>query len=233
MPKIFRRLQDSTVAIQGADGSPFAQDQISFVDDVGSLIRVDRNGEEIDSYDWDNIFQEDGSPAGANKASTLIYCDAQLVPVQVAARFSNTDNTLNLNTGGPDFADQFVPVCGLQTKDSELFTKVNDDVFQTEFFGEIVIAVNIHLQSSGTRNAMQIRLIRNPLVLPVVEGPIASTGYIRNTGGHNESSLHLTHVTGVGVGNQFAVGIRRESSNASACNMRFVGSSSIEMFRVR
>lgn len=233
MPKIFRRLQDSRVTIQGTDGSPFPQDQLAFVDVVGDGIEIQRNGDELDTFDWQNISQEDGSPAGANKPSALIYCDAQLIPVQVAARFSNLDTTTNLNTGNTDFRDQLVPVCGNESKQSVLFTRINDNVFQTEFFGEIVIAVNLHLFSSGARNAMQIRLIRDPLGTPAVEGPIASSGYIRNAGGHQESSLHLTHVAGVGVNNQFAVGIRRESSNASDATLRFANTSAIAVWRVR
>jgi len=234
MPKIYRRLQDSRVAIEGTDGSPFSQDQLAFADLVATdNIMVLRNGEEVDTFRWQDIQQQDGSPAGADKPAVLAYCDAQLLPVQVSARFSNSDATTNLNTGNTDFIDQLVPVCGIESKQSDLFTRVNDNVFQCDFFGEICIAVNLHLTSAGVRNAMQIRMVRDPLGTPNVEGPIASTGYIRNTTGHQESSLHLIHVTGVGQGNQFAVGIRRESTNATACTLRFANTSAIAVWRLR
>lgn len=233
MPKIFRRLQDSRIAVRTVDGSPFPQDQITFSDVAGDGIQVNQNGEELDTFDWQDIQQEDGSPSGTDKVESLAYCNAQLLPVQVSARFANNDTTTNLNTGNTAFEDQFVPICASNNKISPLFTRVDDNVFQCEFAGEIVIAVNLHLTSAGVRNAMQIRLVRDPLGAANPRGAIASTGYIRNTTGHQEASLHLTHISVVASGAQFAVGIRRESTNAGAVTMAQNNTSNLNVWRIR
>ena len=154
-------------------------------------------------------------------------------PFKVAGDWSNTDTALNLNTTAADFTSQFVPLVANEAKASDLFTRIDDNVFQCEFFGEILIAINIHLTSPGARNALQCRMVRDPLGVPNVEGPIASTGYIRNSTGHSESSLHLVHVAGVGQGAQFACGIRRESTNTAVTNMRFNGTSHLAVARLR
>lgn len=229
--RVFKQIQDSTIFVEG-EGA-FGQTGVVFSANGPDNVIMTVNGDEVFDEAWADIQDEAGAAAGIDQAAVLAYLDDQKVPVRVAATWVNTDIITNLNTGNTDFFGQLVPLVANNTKESELFTRVDDNVFQTEFFGEILINVNIHLTSAGQRAAMQSRIIRDPLGTPSVEGPICSTGYIRNTNGHAEASLNYTHITGVGVGNQFAVGIRRESTVASDVTMRFASSSNIQIARLR
>ena len=86
MPRIFRRLQDSLIVIQGEEGSPFAQDRVRFFASGATDISIRLDGEEIDIIPFGDVEQEDGSPAGGSQAAVLVYLDAQLLPVQGSRR---------------------------------------------------------------------------------------------------------------------------------------------------
>lgn len=146
--------------------------------------------------------------------------------------FSNQDIVTNLNTGNATFEGLIVPMLGSVDIPNALFTQITNQEFQCEFTGTLILLVSVHLQSTGTRNAMQTRVVRNPFTTPIPEGPIASSGYIRNNTGHNESSLYISHVANIVNGDRFGVGIRRESTNAGTATMAVLNSSTLQAMRL-
>lgn len=96
------------------------------------------------------------------------------------------------------------------------------------FDGWIEVCAQMHITSVGQRSALQMRL-RNGAYESL---QIASTGYIRVTSGHNESSLRAVDHIQVSNGDIITAESQRESTNATAVYLKNVGGASMIIKRL-
>ena len=107
--------------------------------------------------------------------------------------------------------------------------QINENGFYTTGTDSIIIPVtrsyklwsNIYIFSTATRPNLraQFHVNGNPV------GTIAATGYIRNSNGQNESSLHLKDVFSLTAGDVVTVRTQREGTVAGAVNFTSNGTS--------
>ena len=100
------------------------------------------------------------------------------------------------------------------------------------FDGVVQIMVNVHVESAGTRNSVQMRLQRTRSAVTTDLGPIMGTGYIRNNTGHTEASFHMTTIEQVEEDDEFRVLSRRAGTNATDTYLSAAATSSFEMIRI-
>lgn len=229
--KVYTKLQNSKVFIE--DVGQFPQDCLEFFAQGATDIVAVHNDVEVFDETWSGITDVDGNSAGISRAEVLEYLEDQLVPIKVSAVWGNSDTTTNLNTTGSDFLSQYVPFLGNELKPSILFSKINDETFECNFAGEIMVHANVYLNSSGERAALEARMVRDPIGAPISVGPISATGYIRNLDEHNRASLHITYFSDVSVGDKFSLGVMRGTSVTSSINMPDINSSQIQVTRLR
>lgn len=141
------------------------------------------------------------------------------------AQYSNTEINQNLNSDeDPSFTTK-VNLLGTELYLSDDFTKSGEDLI-CNFDGFVIAIVNLHIWSTATRPAPQSRLKKNNVLI----GPIGSTGYIRDSSGHQESSLHIYTIIPVSDGDTISTHTRREASTGTV-NLNSVGTSEIILMR--
>lgn len=101
-------------------------------------------------------------------------------------KVSNTNTTTNINTG----TNTEVPITGTTVINENSFYSISGNGIQVPQTRTYSVRVNLHVGGSATRANQQIRLAVNG----TPTGPIAASGYIRNTGGHNDSSYFLEDI---------------------------------------
>ena len=141
---------------------------------------------------------------------------------------SNTNTNTNINNAG--LFTNTLPLFGTNSliNDDGSFTFGTNQV-TVNFTGFVEIDVSMHVTSAGQRNAIQLRTKLNGTPI----GPIGSTGYIRVTAGHAESSLHIHgYYLPVTTGDIITFGSFREGTNGTATFLDQAGSSNVTIRRV-
>eukprot|EP00179_Madagascaria_erythrocladioides_P005219 CAMPEP_0198312722 /NCGR_PEP_ID=MMETSP1450-20131203/3993_1 /TAXON_ID=753684 ORGANISM="Madagascaria erythrocladiodes, Strain CCMP3234" /NCGR_SAMPLE_ID=MMETSP1450 /ASSEMBLY_ACC=CAM_ASM_001115 /LENGTH=225 /DNA_ID=CAMNT_0044015679 /DNA_START=57 /DNA_END=734 /DNA_ORIENTATION=+ len=182
------------------------------------------NGLAVYNTDADKIQFNSNTPA------TPIWQELTTAPTSTTVgdsmKYSNTDTTTNVNvTPSID-----LPVFGTQNwnDNTTLFSVSGHQVTITES-GRYEVIVNTSLfSSSAARNAPEIRLEIDGTAV----GTYGSTGYIRNSSGHQESSLHIREVLELTANQVLTVQIER-AANSNTVNLRSAGSSNIYIRKVQ
>jgi cold shock CspA family protein len=132
--------------------------------------------------------------------------------IGASVKYSNMDITTNMN------ADPAIntPLLGtLQWNDNAILYVANtaNNSITVNEAGRHRIVVNISLNNSGTRDRMasEMRIV----VHGVPTGTYSSTGFIRTSNGHQDSSLHITEVLELTAGQTIAVAIVRSANNSN------------------
>lgn len=128
------------------------------------------------------------------------------------AVWNNSDTTTDINTA----TWTQVPIGGTQyrTPTTGNLTMVADGI-QANFDGWVKVKFNIHMFSTGQRVALQFRITKDGNPMP----GIASSGYIRNSSGHQEATCYMERHIPVLSGEIIRLEGQRESTTTSACTM--------------
>jgi len=156
-------------------------------------------------------------------ANTILLIDNRPVDNESLQKYlikvSNTDITTNINQA--TYTE--VPITGtVEVNENNYYTVVGNGI-RIDKTRSYTLNVNVHSFSGGQRTALQGRFFVNGN--PV--GAVASTGYIRNTQGHNEASLHLTEKFSLTDTDVVTFRIQRESTATTSANMPIIGSSNL------
>lgn len=138
------------------------------------------------------------------------------------AQYSNTDTTTDLNTSLAVTFPTEVPLTGTAEFTDADFTVVGNGI-QCNFDGVVKVRAQVHQLGSANRVSAQGSFKVNASTLV---GPVSSTGYIRTTGGHNESSIASECYISVSNGDIITYNTRREAAAGSVV-MASVGTSNI------
>lgn len=162
-------------------------------------------------------------------ANTLILLDnrpfveQQFLPY--AIKVTNTNTTTDINTG----TNTPVPLNGTVAfnEDASTYTPSGTgiQVLRTDGYS---LRASIHITSTSTRPNQQIRFAING----TPAGNIAATGYIRNTGDHNESSYHLEEDFNLNA-NDIVTVVSTPEAGGGAVTLAQVGTSSLFIKRRR
>ncbi|MGV6832089.1 MAG: hypothetical protein ACWA5P_11090 [bacterium] len=142
-------------------------------------------------------------------------------------KYSNTDTTTNVN----QTAAINLPVFGtLEWNDNTTLYTADTGTHSVTIAetGRYRVIVNASIfQNSSARRAPEMFLRVNGSQV----GAYASTGYIRDNNGHEESSLHINEVIQVNAGDVINVAILRSAAN-NAVTLRSVGSTNIYIEKI-
>ena len=153
---------------------------------------------------------------------------AKLENLNVFMQVSNTNITSNLNGSTANFTTT-APISGSVSVGSDLsnFSKTTNGI-QVNFDGVVLAMSNIDMFGTSTRANVQSRLKLNGTLF----GSVGASGYIRNTSGHNESSVHSMSVIPVTSGQEITVGVRREGG-AGTIVFNAIGTSNLILIRLK
>jgi len=134
--------------------------------------------------------------------------DWRPISVTSFAHYSNAQTTQNLNVN---------PVVGVQIYGNEVersddFTFQNNISVQCNFDGFVRASYQIHLFSNQTRPNLRVQFFKN-FNEPI--GPIGASGYIRDTSGHQESSIDGYTIIPVTSGDTIQLAAEREAGNGT------------------
>lgn len=139
-------------------------------------------------------------------------------------KYSNTDIVTDLN---PASAIQ-LPIFGnMEWNDNGSLYTVSGNEVTVADTGRYEIVVNASLISSTNRVAPEIRITVNGVEV----GAYASSAYMRNSNGHNESSLNLKEVLEITSGDIIAINVV-QSANSGTSTFRSVGSSNFYILKL-
>ena len=184
------------------------------------------NGLLIYNTDADEFQYNSNSPGTPTWEAVSTTGTSSSTPGQ-SFKYSNTDTTTDVNpTGGIN-----LPVFGtLEWNDNSTLYSIdatNNSVTIAET-GRYRVIVNASLfQNAGARRAPEMFLEVNSSQV----GAYASTGYIRDNNGHEESSLHINEVIEVDAGDVISVEIIRAAAN-NAVTLRSEGSTNIYIEKI-
>ena len=138
--------------------------------------------------------------------------------IKQSSKFSNTDTSTNVNG-----TNVVLPIFGLEEwNDNSTLYAVSGNTMVVNEAGRYQIVVNVSLLNStnGARKAPEARLLVDGTPI----GTFASTGYIRNNSGHQESSLHINEVLELTSSSVVSIEVEA-ASRTGAVAMRSNGSS--------
>lgn len=147
-----------------------------------------------------------------------------------SVKYSNTDTTTDVN---PTTTPINLPILGnLEWND--------DDTLYTANTGTNTITVTESGRYRITVNASFLAGAATARLTPEMwieingsqQGTYGSTGYIRNNGGQQESSIHITEVFNLAVNDVISISIVRTGANGTV-NLRSAGSSNILIERIK
>ncbi len=141
---------------------------------------------------------------------------------------NNTNVSTNINTSTSQSYTTTIPISGaVQTgSDTSDFTKTTNGI-QCNFDGVVLAFSNVDMFASGARVNIQSRLRLNGTPF----GSVGSSGYIRNSSGHNESSVHSMGLIQVTNGQEITVGARRESTSTTSTILNATGTSNLILIK--
>ncbi len=148
----------------------------------------------------------------------------------MSVKYSNTDTTTNVN---PNTTPINLPILGnLEWNDNtSLYTAntVANTITVTQD-GRYKITVNVSLLAAAATARLTPEMWIE--INGTQQGAYGSTGYIRNNGGHQESSLHITEVLNLTANDIISVSIVRTGANGSV-NLRSAGTSNIYIEKIK
>jgi hypothetical protein len=188
------------------------------------------------------ILQVDSNPAsGAGTAAEIgsiaVIVDSSELPYQKFGandvdwrpltlrsfvHYENIQTTQNLNTGLVG-----VQIFENQVEISDDFTLLSNISMQCNFDGFVKASYNLHLTSGSSRVNLRCRFFKN-LNTPI--GPIGASGYIRDTNGHNESSISGYSIIPVSNGETIQLSAEQEA-NGGTVTLNSAGTSNIILER--
>lgn len=122
----------------------------------------------------------------------------------------NTDDTAqDLNTGSWSTVNWT-----LEENVDPIFEHPSSTEIRINQDGYYRIYMQMYFTSSGARAAPQFRILQNTVALP----GIASTGYMRNSTGHNHASCHHQIIIQATAGDTFTIESRQESDDGTTTN---------------
>ncbi|AZQ44328.1 hypothetical protein [Nonlabens ponticola] len=170
----------------------------------------------------------------ANSAAAPVWEEFSLVPATASApgdsiKYENTDVTTDINA---NTAYSNLPIFGTELwNDNTSLYSVTGEELTIAIAGRYNLRTNVSIINPGTNGARQSPELRY-FVNGVAVGSYASTGYIRRTGGHQESSLHLDETFDIPADAVVTVRVRRIGSTGPV-NLREVGASNILITKIR
>lgn len=165
---------------------------------------------------------------GISSGQRVEWNGSALVPTSAPqgkqiATYSNTNTLTNINTAS--FTD--VPLTGTQVRLDGVFALSGSGI-QCNFTGLVLVTYVVHYFSTGQRSALQSRI----RVAGSEVGPTISTGYVRNSSGHNEASLSLSWPVAVTSGQTITIAAQRESTVTTSCTLAAAGTSGLSLMRL-
>lgn len=141
-------------------------------------------------------------------------------------RCENVDIVVDLNSSTGDYTTQ-VPIVGVVSHNVGSDFQAVGQTVQANFDGDIKLHCVVKILGTGARQSPNIRTRINGTPL----GSIGASGYIRNSTGHAESSLHISDIFTVADGDIIDIGSRREGG-AGIVTMNPIGGSTLIIERL-
>lgn len=153
-------------------------------------------------------------------SGTPIWEIINQIPSGNSVKYSNIDTATNLNQAS--FTN--IPIFGnLNWNDNtSVFSLIDSSNLQVNTAGRYKISVNISYYSTVNRMSIESQIAING----IGTSTICSTGYIRNSAGHQNSSLNYKETLNLNAGDIISVSCQREASNGTAL-FRSIGTSNI------
>jgi len=153
------------------------------------------------------------SSGGITNLFTPVYLKTNFVNETVS--FSSSMSVRNFFNTTPVFSSGGISVTNVQD-----ITISDGGIFK--------ITVMAYMTSSSNRTNLSFRLAFND----VFGGPVAAMGYIKNTTGHNESSVTYSYIAFVGSGVKISVGAQQLTNFFNTVNVVGGTSSSISIHKI-
>jgi len=137
-----------------------------------------------------------------------------------SVKYSNTDITTNLNQAS--FTN--IPIFGnLNWNDNiSTFSLIDSSNLQVNATGRFKVSVNISYNATVNRMSVESQIAVNGTGIST----ICSTGYVRNSAGHQNSSLNFTDTLNLNSGDIISIRCQREASSGNAL-FRSIGTSNV------
>ena len=132
-----------------------------------------------------------------------------------SVKYSNTNTTTNINTG----SSTNIPIFGtLNWNDDTSKYSVSGNTITINDTGRYRITVNIsyRVPTVGGNSDVRVSVEAQLAINGTRTGTIATTGYVRHSNGHRESSLHITEVFNITAGQTISVQTVRSGNSAPA-----------------
>ena len=153
------------------------------------------------------------TPSSGGSSFTPVYLKTNFVNEQV--RFTSSMSVRDFFNTTPVFSSGGISVTNVQD------ITISDG-------GMFKITVMAYMTSSSNRTNLSIRLAFNDSF----SGPVAAMGYIKNTSGHNESSVTFSYIAFVSSGEKISVGAQQLTNFFNTVNVVGGTSSSISIHKI-
>lgn len=153
------------------------------------------------------------SSGGITNLFTPVYLKTNFVNETVS--FTSSMSVRNFFNTTPVFSSGGISVTNVQD-----ITISDGGIFK--------ITVMAYMTSSSNRTNLSFQLAFND----VFGGPVAAMGYIKNTSGHNESSVTYSYIAFVGSGVKISVGAQQLTNFFNTVNVVGGTSSSISIHKI-
>ena len=124
-----------------------------------------------------------------------------------------SDDTINYN----QVADTRVTFSTVVQVDADFTWSIPNNQLTCNFDGKVIAGYHIVTTSTGNRNSVNVRLIRQGV--STTEQYCESYTYIRNNGGHTRDAVSCGLIIDVQDGDTLEVSIRRHGNNTAATNL--------------
>ncbi len=153
-------------------------------------------------------------------------------PETRSARYVNTNTTFNVNSS----AIEELPIFGLEewNDDGSLYTQtdVEDNDLLVNEDGRYRIVVSLSLTSAVVRPNIDAEIEVTRSGVDIFPGAVAATAYMRNTGGHNNSSIHIDEIVELQAGDDVSIIVSQEAA-AGNVFMRSIGSCNFTITKIK
>ena len=175
--------------------------------------RAGANGQVITKGNGGILQWATPSSGGITNSFSPVYLKTNFVNEQV--RFSSSMSVRDFFNTTPVFSSGGISVTNVQD------ITISDG-------GMFKITVMAYMTSSSNRTNLSIRLAFNDSF----SGPVAAMGYIKNTSGHNESSVTFSYIAFVSSGEKISVGAQQLTNFFNTVNVVGGTSSSISIHKI-
>ena len=180
---------------------------------IPEVDRAGANGQVITKGNGGILQWATPSSGGITNSFSPVYLKTNFVNEQV--RFSSSMSVRDFFNTTPVFSSGGISVTNVQD------ITISDG-------GMFKITVMVYMTSSSSRTNLSIRLALNDFF----SGPEAAMGYIKNSSGHNESSVTFSYIAFIGSGEKISVGGQQLSNFFHTVNVVGGTSSSISIHKI-